>query len=145
MAATSLFPFFGDAAVAETATESFPLYEEVAWDFENNIPVVEKGDYKIVTENEAIKTWVYKTLKTERFRYLIYSWDYGCELENLIGQNYTPNLTKAECIRYIKEALLINPYIRSVSNVEVTFSEGKLKINGKLETIYGELEVSTSV
>ena len=74
---TSLFPFFGDTVTTETE-EEFPLYREVAWDFKNNIPVVEKGDFKIVTGKEAIKTWIYKTLKTERFRYEIYSWDYGC-------------------------------------------------------------------
>ena len=141
----NLFPFFGDAAVETAAVENLPLYKEVAWDFKNNIPVMEKGDFKIVTGNEAIKTWVYKTMKTERFRYEIYSWDYGSELEGLIGQSYTPNLTKAECIRYIKEALLINPYIRNVVNVAVSFEKGHLFIDAKLETVYGEMEVSADV
>lgn len=139
--ATSLFPFFGDTTVETTVTESLPLYTEAAWDFDNNIPIVEKGDFKIVTGNEALKTWIYKTMKTERFRYLIYSWDYGSELDDLIGQNYTPNLTKAEAIRCIKEALLINPYILNISNVEVSFDKGKLTFSGKVETVYGEMEV----
>ena len=143
--ANGLFPFFGDTQAATAETESLPLYKEAAWDFENNIPIVEKGDFKIVEGNEAIKTWVYKAMKTERFRYLIYSWDFGSELDGLIGQSYTPNLTKAESIRYIKEALLINPYIRNVSNVEVTFDRGKLYITAKLETIYGETEVNANV
>ena len=139
--AKTLFPFFGDTAVETSAAESLPLYTEVAWDFEQNIPIVEKGDFKIVTGIEAIKTWVYKAMKTERFRYLIYTWNYGSELEDLIGQNYTPNLTKAECIRCTKEPLLINPYILNVSNAEVTFDKGKLTFHGKLETVYGEMEV----
>lgn len=139
----SLFPFFGDTQTTET--ESLPLYTEVAWDFENNIPLTEKGDFKIVTGNEAIKTWVYKAMKTERFRYLIYSWDFGSEINSLIGQSYTPNLTKAESIRYIKEALLINPYIKEISNVEVGFSEGRLMITARLTTKYGTEEVSTIV
>lgn len=143
--AVSLFPFFGDTIVTEGTAAELPLYKEVAWDFQNNIPVVEKGDFKIVTGNEALKTWIYKTMRTERFRYLIYSWDYGCELEGLIGQNYTPNLTKAECIRYIKEALLINPYIKAISCVEISFLEGVLKMEAKLETIYGEMEVDAHV
>jgi len=141
MAATTLFPFFGDTAVEGFAAESLPLYTEVAWDFKENIPIVEKGDFKIVTGNEAIKTWVYKAMKTERFRYLIYTWHFGSELENLIGQNYTPNLTKAETIRCVKEALLINPYITNISNAEVSFEKGELTFHGKIETIYGELEV----
>lgn len=143
--AETLFPFFGDTQAAAAEAESLSLYKEMAWDFENNIPIVEKGDFKIVEGNEAIKTWVYKTMKTERFRYKIYSWDYGSELDSLIGQSYTPNLTKAESIRYIKEALLINPYIRNVSNVEVIFDKGTLFITAKLETIYGETEVNAVV
>ncbi|MBQ2924919.1 MAG: DUF2634 domain-containing protein [Anaerotignum sp.] len=141
----SLFPFFGDNAVETANTESLPLYREVAWDFEQNIPIVEKGDFKIVEGNEAIRTWVYKTMKTERFRYEIYSWNYGSELDSLIGQSYSPNLTKAESIRYIKEALLVNPYIRTVSNVTVTFDRGHLFIEAKLETVYGETEVNAHV
>ena len=86
MAATTLFPFFGDTAVEESAADSLPLYTEVAWDFDRNIPIVEKGDFKIVTGNEAIKTWVYKAMKTERFRYPIYSWHFGSEVETMIGQ-----------------------------------------------------------
>lgn len=42
---TSLFPFFGDTVTTETE-EELPLYREVAWDFKNNIPIVEKGDFK---------------------------------------------------------------------------------------------------
>ena len=141
----SLFPFFGDAAVETAVTESLPLYREVAWDFENNIPILEKGDFKIVEGNEAIKTWAFKAMMTERFRYEIYSWGYGSELDSLIGQSYSPNLTKAESIRFIKETLLVNPYIINVSNVEVSFDSGKLSITAKLETIYGETEVRASV
>ena len=141
----SLFPFFGDAAVETAVTESLPLYREVAWDFENNIPILEKGDFKIVEGNEAIKTWAFKAMMTERFRYEIYSWGYGSELDSLIGQSYSPNLTKAESIRFIKETLLVNPYIINVSTVEVSFDSGKLSITAKLETIYGETEVRASV
>ena len=141
----SLFPFFGDTVTEVAAGTNLPLYKEVAWDFQNNIPNLKNGEYEIVTENEAVKTWAYKALKTERFQHLIYSWNYGSEIDSIIGQSYTPNLTKAECIRYIEEALLINPYIKAVSEVEVSFSEGHLTVSGTLETIYGETEVEVRV
>lgn len=143
--AEALFPFFGDLQTEAAAEEALPLYREAAWDFTNNIPIVEKGDFRIVTGNEAIKTWVYKAMKTERFRYLIYSWHYGSELSSLIGQSYAPHLTKAESIRYIKEALLIHPYIKNVGNVAVGFEKGKLTIQARLETIYGAEEVNFDV
>lgn len=141
-----LFPFFGDALPEEAASRTeLPLYKEVAWDFINNIPMVEKGEYKIVEGAEAIKTWVFKAMKTERFRYRIYSADFGNELDSLIGESYTPNLTKAECVRYVEEALRINPYITGISDVEVDFHEGGLEVSMKLETIYGTEEVNVSV
>lgn len=141
----ALFPFFGDTVPETGQAEELPLYKEVAWDFQNNIPKLKNGSYEIVTENEAIKIWVYKALKTERFRYKIYSWNFGSEIDSLIGQSYTPNLTKAECIRYIEECLLINPYIKSVSEVEVSFSEGRLAVTGTLETIYGTTELEVRI
>lgn len=142
--AESLFPFFGDIQT-DTDTDTLPIYREVSWDFANNIPIVERGNFVITTGIAAIKTWAFKAMKTERFRYRIYSWDFGCEMENLIGESFTPNLTKAECVRYIKEALLIHPYITAVSEVSVSFSAGKLSIAAKLETVYGETEVRARV
>ena len=35
---------------------------------------------------EAIKQAVYKILNTERYSYIIYSWNYGIELKDLFGQ-----------------------------------------------------------
>ncbi len=141
----ALFPFFGDTIDEEQQNDTMPLYKEVAWDFTENIPILENGDYKIVSGKEAVKTWAYKALKTERFRYLIYSFDYGTDLQNLIGKNYTPSLTKAESIRYVEECLLVNPYIQNISDVEVNFDGTTLFITGVLHTIYGDTEMGVSV
>lgn len=141
----ALFPFFGDTIEEEQQNDTMPLYKEVAWDFTENIPILENGEYKIVSGTEAVKTWAYKALKTERFRYLIYSFDYGTDLQNLIGKNYTPSLTKAESIRYVEECLLVNPYIQNISDVEVNFDGTTLFITGVLHTIYGDTEMGVSV
>ena len=37
-------------------------------------------------KQEAMKQVIYKILNTERYKYLIYSWNYGIELEDLFGQ-----------------------------------------------------------
>ena len=60
---------------------------------------------------------------------------------DLVGKAYTPSLTKEEAKRYIKEALLINPYILEVNVVDTSFSNGILGADIKLLTIYGESEV----
>ena len=137
----SLFPF---VTYEENVIEdnSFPLYREVAWDFKRDIPILENGDFKIVEGNEAIKVWVYKALLTPRYNYSIYSWDYGSELMDLIGKAYTPSLTKEEAKRYIKEALLINPYILEVTVIDTSFRDDLLSADIKIVTIYGESEVT---
>ena len=137
----SLFPFVSNVDDVK-ADNSFPLYKEVAWDFEKNVPVIENGDFKIVEGNNAIKVWVYKALLTPRYNYSIYSWDYGSELLDLIGKAYTPSLTKSEAKRYIEEALLINPYILEVTVMDTDFKNDLLSADIKIVTIYGESEVT---
>ena len=136
----SLFPFISNTDEVKV-DNSFPLYKEVAWDFEKDTPIIQNGDFKIVEGNNAIKVWTYKALLTPRYNYSIYSWDYGSELMDLIGKAYTQSLTKEEAKRYIKEALLINPYILEVTVIDTSFSNGILSADIKLLTIYGESEV----
>ena len=137
----SLFPFVGNVEVIKT-NNTFPLYKEVAWDFEKDNPILENKEFKIVEGNEAIKVWVYKALLASRYQHSIYSWDYGSELLSLIGKAYTPELTKSEAKRYIKEALEINPYILEVDAIDMSFKDSVLSADIKLLTIYGESEVT---
>ena len=137
----SLFPFIGNNIDEVKVDNSFPMYKEIAWDFKRNAPIIQNGDFKMVEGNEALKVWIYKAILTPRYNYSIYSWDYGSELMDLIGKAYTPSLTKEEAKRYIKEALLINPYILEVNVVDTSFNNGILGADIKLLTIYGESEV----
>ena len=137
----SLFPFISNNVDEVKVDNSFPLYREVAWDFEKDTPIIQNGDFKIVEGNEGIKVWAYKALLTPRYNYSIYSWDYGSELMDLVGKAYTPSLTKEEAKRYIKEALLINPYILEVNVIDTSFDNGVLSADIKIVTIYGESEV----
>ena len=137
----SLFPFISGADEVKV-DNSFPLYKEVAWDFEKDTPIIQSGDFKIIKGNDAIKVWAYKALLTPRYNYSIYSWDYGSELMDLVGKAYTQSLTKEEAKRYIKEALLINPYILEVNVIDTSFSNGILSADIKIVTIYGESEVT---
>ena len=138
----SLFPFVSNTDEVKV-DNSFPLYKEVAWDFEKDTPIIQNGDFKIVEGNEAIKVWVYKALLTPRYNYSVYSWDYGSELMDLVGKAYTPSLTKEEAKRYIKEALKINPYILEVEIIDITFKDSLLSATVKVKTTYeGEVIVN---
>ena len=137
----SFFPFINPPPNLEALNE-FPTYKEIAWDFKNNQPVIENGEFKIVEGNEAIKVWIYLSLLTPNKQYPIYSWDYGSEVKELIGKNYTKALTEAEAQRLIEECLLINPYITDIQVTDTSFKDLTLTCNVKATTIYGDLEVS---
>lgn len=138
----SIFPFVEDVDIGAPTNEPLPLYKEVAWDYINNKPLIENGEFKIVEGNEAIKVWIYKAILTSRYEYPIYSWDYGSEVMSLIGKAYTPSLTQSECKRYIEEALMINPYILDVDVIDTSFKDTTLTANIKVKTIYeGEVVV----
>ena len=137
----SYFPFISPPVELEASNE-YPLYREIAWDFEKNEPIIENGEFKIVEENEAIKVWVYLALLTNNKQYPIYSWDYGSEVKELIGKDYTKALVEAEAKRLIEECLLINPYILEVEVVNTSFIDTTLTCDIKITTIYGDMEVN---
>ena len=140
---STIFPFIGvpeDYILPKT--EELPIFREVAWDFEKDEPILEKGDFKIIEKKEALKVWIYKCIKTNRYEHEIYSLEYGTELSELIGQKYTKGLTESEASRFIKEALLINPYILEVNVKSANFNRDILSANVKVSTIHGEVEIN---
>lgn len=120
--------------------QALPLCKEVAWDFEQDVPVFRQGEPVVVTGKEALKVWIWRAIRTPRFRYEIYTWAYGSEFESLLGQAYTDAVKTAEAPRYLRECLLINPYITAVKNISVSFESAKLTVAGTAVTIYGEVE-----
>ena len=142
---SSIFPFMDIEDVEsniEVSNNELPMYYEVGWDYINDKPLIQNNEFVIVEGNNAIKVWIYKAIKTVRYQHSIYSWDYGCEINSLIGQKYTKGVTKSEAGRYIKESLLINPYITSIDVIDTVFKDSTLYANIKITTIYGDMEVN---
>ena len=94
-----------------------------------------------MTGAQAVLVWAWKALQVQRYRYPIYSWDYGNEWEDLIGTTYTDDLKQAEAVRYVRECLLVNPYIEGVRDIVVAFDGEALNVDCALETVYGEVNV----
>ena len=138
----SIFPFInGDDGLLEASSNNFPLYKECAWDFVNDKAIFVDGSPKIVYGNEGIKVWIYKAIKTNRYQHEIYTWDYGCEIESLIGKGFQIGFIKSETKRYIEEALIINPYITKINSITVDFNKDILTAHVDLETIYGRINM----
>ena len=118
------------------------LYREVKWNYEKNIPEFVNGSPVIVSGKEAVLVWAWKALHTSRYRYEIYSWDYGNETETLIGKPFSDELKQAEAERYIRECLLINPYITEVETIKVEFDGNRIKLECIIHTVYGEVTIN---
>lgn len=126
-------------AAVEAGNQDFPLYRETAWDFERDVPVFRGGEPVVVEGREALKVWIWRALRTPRFKYEIYSWAFGSEFESLLGQAYSDTIKHAEAPRYLRECLLVNPYITQVRDISASFDAARLTVRGTAVTIYGEV------
>ena len=142
--ADTFFPFVGLPGdyISDIRTE-LPLLHEYAYDFTTNDFIIDPStnDIKVVTGLKALEVWIYKAILTDRFEYPIYSWDYGTELTDLIGQKFSKGLTESEAFRFIKEALMINPYINDVNNLGIAFDGDTVTIQISVTSVYGEVKI----
>ena len=93
---------------------------------------------------EAVGQAVYKILHTERFNYLIYSWDYGVELESLIGKDYEVILGDLQ--RRIEEALLQDDRIEGIEHLKIQKKEKEsIIVSFLVISKYGNIPTEVSV
>ncbi|MCD9026056.1 DUF2634 domain-containing protein [Cohnella silvisoli] len=69
---------------------------------------------------DAVRQAVLKILQTERYDYLIYSFDYGSETAGITGRS--PEIVQSELTRRIREALLQDDRINDVTDMQITVS-----------------------
>lgn len=94
---------------------------------------------------EALKQAIYKILMTERYKYAIYDWKYGIEIEDLIGM--PKGYVKVEIERRIKEALLQDDRIEDVYNFTfLDLSEkNALEVKFFIKSIFGVFNIDWRV
>ena len=83
----------------------------------------------------AMKQAIYKIINTERYAYVIYSWNYGIELADLIGKPIP--FVYAEVQRRITEALINDDRIKSVTNFSFSHKGGDVSVTFDVSTIFG--------
>lgn len=104
----------------------------------------EKGRISgFVDEREAVKQAIMLILNTERYKFLIYSWNYGVELEELIGTH--PDIVEDEVERLISEALLQDDRITAVYDFEFSRNKDTLLVSFKVDSVYGDIDIETEV
>lgn len=104
----------------------------------------EKGRISgFIDEKEAVKQAIMLILNTERYKFLIYSWNYGAELEALVGTHL--DIVEDEAERLISEALLQDDRITAVYDFEFSRNRDTLLVNFKVDSIYGDIDIETEV
>ena len=137
----SLFPFATDEEIALVNTEvTASSIREYGVDFNDN-----RLTGKIVEGVDAICVWAYLAIKSKRYRWVIYSWGYGNEVYNLIGNTYSEEYLRSECRRFMEECLYENEHIKGIEDLEVSKIKDVLHIKFKLVTDVGSKEVEMDV
>ena len=119
----------------------FEVVESPSYTYKMILPTRENepSTFKGKTDEiEAVQQAVYKILNTERYRYPIYSWDYGIELEGLFGQPLPWVYPELE--RRITEALVWDDRINSVTEFKFENIKNDVHVKFTVNTIYGSYD-----
>lgn len=107
-------------------------------DFEKNKTV---GKFEGI---EAVKQAIYKILLTERYKYEIYSWNYGIFINDLLGK--PKSYVKAVLPQRIQDALKPDDRINTVHDFDFKdIDKTTLAVSFTADTVYGQVSVSWEV
>lgn len=123
-----------DIEEEESAEE---IFTEYGIDFETGQLT---GD--VVTGKEAVRVWAFFALQIQRYRYRIFTWNYGSEAETLIGTNYGRDYTESEIKRFITDCLSVNPYITGIDDFKIKFEGSSLTASFTIQTSYGDTQMT---
>ena len=93
---------------------------------------------------EAAMQAVTKIFMTERYAHVIYSGDYGIELESLIGKEF--DFVESDLRRRIEEAISPDDRIQGITELTTERSgKNNLIVNCTVQTVDGAFTISTEV
>lgn len=105
------------------------------FDFEKGDFVYKNGNLVEVTGIVALKIWIEKLIRTEKFKFKIFEdVDYGVSISDLVGSTLPHGFIEAELKRELTEAILKNPMIEDLTNWKFEKDGGKWTIYFTVET-----------
>lgn len=97
-----------------------------------------------VDKTEAMEQAIFKILSTDRFYYLIYSWNYGTETNAAVGKSFP--VFASEIKRVIREALMEDSRITDVVDFVVNrIDKRTAEVSFTAETVFGRIDVKRKV
>lgn len=122
---------------------STDLGKTFLFDFQAGEFVLRDGKLVQVEQREALKVWIEKVLRTEKFRFKVYEKgnaqdQYGVTIEDLVfGHNYPQSFLESELRREISSALTKHPMIQSISNWKIVKDNPVLNVSFKVNLADG--------
>ncbi|HBF0380299.1 TPA: DUF2634 domain-containing protein [Clostridioides difficile] len=130
-----------DYDIEDVSIINFDVRQEPSKTFKLNI---EKNRVDGICDDvEALKQTIFLILNTERYQHLIYSWNYGVELNDLIGEPISYVIPELE--RRIKEALIQDDRVENVDNFKFENIKGKVNCKFMVHTKYGNIKAEKVV
>ena len=96
-----------------------------------------------IDQIQAVEQAVFLILNVERYQWLIFSWNYGVELHNLIGKD--PEYCLPEIERRVREALLQDDRITAVQAFQFEINKKQVLTTFTVVSIFGEINVEKVV
>lgn len=137
-----MFPFDLDD-VEEDITEEIEG-QDIPTDFEIDFKTG-KLTGRIISGVDAIKQWTRLVLGIDRYYFTQYSWDFGAELSELIGQGGSREYIESEVEMRISDALMTSEYIESVNDFDIETDGDSITARFTIETTFGDSEVEINV
>lgn len=123
-----LYPTIPVPTAITASTKPITYGKELAFDFAAGEFIMEDGRPKVVEGIEALKVWIEKTIRTARYQFPIYTFQYGCELEEIIGKDIPRAVLESEIRRVIREALIYDNRISDVRDFKFDRGGNWLKV-----------------
>ena len=92
---------------------------------------------------EAVRQAVEVIVNVERFRWQIYSPNFGIELDGLLGNE--PGFAASELQRRLSDAFLPDSRILGISGFSYTFEDGVLTAEVTVNTVFGPVKTGVEV
>lgn len=87
---------------------------------------------------DAWVEWCKKAIRTERYRYLIYSRNYGQEFDDLIARHLTRTANESEIRRTTTETLQVDKRTASVGNFVFSWEDSRCSFSCEVTNVLGE-------
>ena len=122
--------------------QNFELEEQPTYTYKMNL---DTGSIRGYTDKlDAMRQAIFKILQTERYQYIMYSWNYGVETLDLYGEPISYVCPELE--RRITEALTWDERIESVDNFEFDLPQkGVDHVSFTAHTIFGDVQAERMV